>query len=112
MLGPYPSAEASREAPSANEDGVYLDDLQEGAVVELETAHHHYRIEKCDHAKAVISGHPTFCPEPITVQIEGSTRSGLPSKPGFIGRGMHLIFEHPVFHSVATSRIREIHVVS
>ena len=112
MPGPHPSAEDSREAPSVNEDGVYLDDLQEGTVVELETKHHHYRIEKCDHAKALISGHPTFCPEPITVQIEGSARDGLLTKPGFIGRGMHLIFEHPVFHSVSTSRICEIHVVS
>ena len=111
MPGPYPSAEVSREAPSAN-DGVYLDDLQEGAVVELETKHHHYRIEKCDHAKALISGHPRFCPEPITVQIEGSSRDDLLPNPGFIGRGMHLIFEHPVFHTVSTSRIREIHVVS
>lgn len=112
MPGPYPSAEAGREAPSRNEDGLYLDDLQEGAVVELETEHHYYRIKKRDHAKASISGHPTLCPEPITVQIEGSTGRGLLPKPGFIGRGMHLIFEHPVFHSVATSRIREIHVVS
>ena len=112
MPGLYPCAEAGREVPPTNEDGVYLDDLQEGAVVELETEHHHYRIEKRDHAEARISGHPTLCPEPITVHIEGSTRRGLLPKPGFIGRGMHLIFEHPVFHSVATSRIREIHVLS
>jgi len=29
--------------------------------------------------------------------------------PGFIGRGMHLIFEHPVYHTITTSRILEIH---
>jgi hypothetical protein len=56
-------------------------------------------------------GHPMFCPEPVDVQIEGSV-GGRPMqgpKLGFIGRGMYLIFKHPVYDSVTTSRIREIH---
>jgi hypothetical protein len=92
------------------EDGVYLDDLADGTELELETKNHHYKIVKSAPSQARISGHPKICPEPVTVEIEGSSRAGLAGfKPGFIGRGMHLTFEHPVYHTVTTSRILEIH---
>jgi hypothetical protein len=92
------------------EDGVYLDELADGAELELETKNHHYKIVKSARAQARISGHPQICPEPVTVEIEGSSRAGLVGfKPGFIGRGMHLTFEHPTYHTVTTSRILEIH---
>jgi len=96
-----------------SEDGIYLHDLADGAVLELETQHHHYRIEKTSDTEALISGHPTLCPEPVTVQIEGSAmgRPLVMPTPGYIGCGMHLVFEHPVYHTVTTSRIREIHKV-
>ena len=94
------------------EDGVYLDDLADGAELELETRNHHYRIVKSARSQARISGHPQICPEPVTVEIEGSSGAGLTEfKPGFIGRGMHLTFEHPTYHTVTTSRILEIHRV-
>lgn len=91
------------------EDGVYLDDLADGAVLELQTNHHRYKIVKGAHTQARISGHPKFCPEPVTVEIEGSISGGQMLKPGFIGRGMHLTFEHPTYHTVTTSRILDIH---
>lgn len=92
------------------EDGVYLDDLADGAEIELETKNHHYRIVKSARSQARISGHPKICPEPVTVEIGGSSHAGLAGfKPGFIGRGMHLTFEHPIYHTVTTSRIVEIH---
>jgi hypothetical protein len=45
------------------------------------------------------------------VEIEGSTGTGLALKPGFIGRGMRLIIQHPTYHTVTTSRIMDIHRV-
>jgi hypothetical protein len=99
-----------RENGERFEDGVYLDDLADGAEIELETKNHHYKIVKSARSTASISGHPKICPEPVIVEIEGSSRAGLAGlKPGFIGRGMHLTFEHPVYHTVTTSRILEIH---
>ena len=94
-----------------NTEGLYLDDLASGAVVEIETQHHHYRLVKRADTHVCISGHPTFCPEPVTVEIEGSFggRPPLMPNPGFIGRGMYLVFKHPLFDEVTTSRIREIH---
>ncbi len=94
-----------------SEEGFYLGDLAEGAVVEFETQHHHYRLIKSAETHARLSGHPKFCPEPVDVEIEGSFGGGPPSMPhpGFIGRGMRLLFKHPIFDEVTTSRIREIH---
>lgn len=108
---PYrnPSDEIDREPKvPASDDGVYVDELADGAVLELDTKYHHYRIVKTP-TDIRISGHPKFCPEPVTVEIDGSTGRGFPLKPGYIGRGMHLIFEHPVYHTVTTSRILDIH---
>lgn len=114
MPYPNPSDEVDpvtspQESQPGSGDGVYLDDLAEGAVLELETKHHRYKIVKSSHAQASISGHPKFCPEPVTVEIDGSGGAGCVLKPGYIGRGMHLIFEHPEYRTVTTSRIVEIH---
>jgi len=96
------------------EDGLYLHDLADGAVVEVETQHSHYKLVKRADSHVCISGHPTFCPEPVEVEIEGSVAGGsaLLPNPGFIGRGMYLMFKHPQFNLVTTSRIREIHTHS
>jgi hypothetical protein len=93
------------------DEGIYLHDLADGAVVEIETQHHHCRLVKGTATRARISGHPTICPEPVEVEIEGSfgSRPRLMPNPGFIGRGMYLVFKHPRFNQATTSRIREIH---
>ena len=98
--------------PATTEDGVYLDQLADGAVLELETKNHRYRLVKSAHAQAYISGHPKFCPEPVTVEIDGSGGAGQGLKPGYIGRGLSLVFEHPVYHTVSTSRILDIRRVA
>jgi len=114
LLMLQPNASRNTNLPTGNPgsaEGFYLNDLARGDVVEIATAHHKYRLVKRADAHVGISGHPTFCPHPIDVEIEGSFGSGRPAKPkpGFIGRGMHLIFKHPVFNLVTTSEIREIH---
>lgn len=93
-------------------DGVYLNDLATGTVVELDTRHHHYRLVKNGDAHVRISGHPTFCPEPVEVEVEGSIGNAGPvmSKPGFIGMGMRMVMKHPLFDVITTSPIRAIHV--
>lgn len=109
---PHPAAnyETDHEAGQPrSEDGVYLEDLADGCALEVQTKHHSYKIVKSAHTQARISGHPTYCPEPVTVEIEGCAGEGRALEPGFIGRGMNLIFEHPVYHTVTTSRIMDIH---
>ena len=98
----------------SRDEGVYLNDLAEGSVVEIETQHRNYRLVKDADMHVHISGHPTFCPEPVEVQVEGSIGGGsaLLPEPGYIGRGMCLVFKHPRFDWVTTSRILEIHQLS
>jgi hypothetical protein len=91
-----------------SEDGVYLDELPLGAVIDVETAHRTYRIENRGKGKALISGHPTYCPEPILVDLHGSTNGGAMLKMGFIGRGMRIEFQHPERGVIFTSTVREI----
>lgn len=94
-----------------DEEGVYLAELADGEAIEVETRNHRYTLVKSAPGQARISGHPRLCPEPVTVEIDGSAGRGIDLKPGFIGRGMHLIFEHPTYHTVTTSRILDIHKV-
>jgi hypothetical protein len=101
-----------RTGESGSEVGVYVDDLPDGATLEVETRHHRYKIAKGGDTQVRISGHPMYCPEPVTVEIEGSTGEGLGLKPGFIGLGMRMIFQHPTYnHTVTTSRVMDIHRV-
>jgi hypothetical protein len=92
------------------EDGIHLDELPVGAVIDVETDHHNYRVENRGDGRALISGHPEYCPEPVLVDLHGSTAGcGAILKVRFIGRGMGMEFRHPVRGVISTSRVREIH---
>jgi hypothetical protein len=90
------------------EGGVHLGDVPPGTVLEIETENRAYTIEYKGLGRALIWGHPVFCPEPTLVTINGSTWGGSMIKSGFIGRGMHLEFAHPAFQPITTSVIREV----
>jgi hypothetical protein len=90
------------------EGGVYLDDLSEGAVIEVETQNHEYTIVTGGDGTELISGHPKYCPDPVPVRIAGSTWGGSMLKVRFVGRGMHLEFRHPSYRTIITSRIVDI----
>jgi hypothetical protein len=108
---PHPSFsdEVNRNiVQSEIEGGVYLDDLSEGAVLEVETQHHWYTIVVRGRGQELISGHPQYFPGPVAVRIAGSTWGGSMLKLRFVGRGMHLEFLHPVYQTITTSRILEI----
>ena len=88
--------------------GLALDDVEVGAVLEVETGHTRYRLENVGGGKVLISGHPQYCPQPVLVTLLGSTWGGPMLKMRFIGRGMKMQFEHPVLGVITTSRVREI----
>ena len=108
---PYPnlSDEVNRNiVQSEIEGGVCLDDLSEGAMLEVETHHHQYTIVLRGRGRDLISGHPQYCPHPVPVRIEGSRWGGSMLRRRFIGRGMRLEFLHPVFRTILTSPIVDI----
>ena len=111
LFVPHPafSDEVNRNiAQSEIEGGVHLDELSEGAVLNVETQHHWYTIVNRTAGQALISGHPNYCPEPVPVRIAGSTWGGSMLKLRYIGRGMHLEFCHPTYHTITTSRVVDI----
>jgi len=106
---PHFSDEINRNViRSELEGGVFLERLRKDAALEVQTQNRCYRIVVQGQGRALISGHPRFCPEPVLVRIHGSSWGGSMLKLDFIGRGMFLEFEHPVHRTVTTSRIIEI----
>ena len=95
-------------AQSEIEGGVHLSRLSEGAALEIHTENRRYWLVYHGRGRAMLSGHPQFCPEPVMVRIHGSTWGGSMIKAEYIGRGMRLEFRHPDFQTVVTSRIVEI----
>jgi hypothetical protein len=90
------------------EGGVHMRDLTPGAVVSVQTLNHLYKVIVMGEDTALISGHPQFCPDPVEVRIHGSTWGGSMLRTRFLGRGMHMEFEHPVHKTIVTSRILDI----
>jgi uncharacterized protein YdcH (DUF465 family) len=91
------------------EGGVYLEELPPATVLEIRTQNHSYTAVLLGCSNALLSGHPQYCPEPVEVTIAGSTWGGSMLKARFIGRGMHLEFNHPEYDTpIITSPIQEI----
>jgi hypothetical protein len=102
-------AEINRSlAGSEIEGGLYLSDLPYGARLELATVHHTYWLVNHGAGRALISGHPQYCPIPVEVLVSGSNWGGSLLKSGFVGRGMRLEFLHPDHDLITTSRVRSI----
>ena len=74
----------------------------------IQTQNRFYTVVSLGDDTALISGHPEFCPDPVQVRIHGSTWGGSMLKTRYVGRGMHLEFEHPVHETVITSQIVDI----
>lgn len=90
------------------EGGVHLEDLPDGSELQVKTENRAYVLVIQGPGKALISGHPKFCPDPVLVSIHGSSWGGSMLKVAFIGRGMHLEFQHPEYQTITTSRILDI----
>jgi len=106
MMYHHLSDESKKENPLPFvEEGVYLDDLPDGVVLEVETSGHRYTIVNRTHGEALISGHPRYCPQPTAVIIGGSALGGCLVKAGFIGLGMRLTFQLPTHRTITTSTI-------
>ncbi len=90
------------------EGGVHLRDLPPSSVLSIQTRNRVYTLVMLEDDTVLISGHPDFCPEPAQVRVNGSTWGGSMIKTKFVGRGMHLEFEHPVHRTIITSRIIDI----
>lgn len=91
------------------EGGVWLQDLEPGSILRMDTENTCYEIVVMHGGSVYLSGHPRYCPQPVLVTIAGSTWGGSMLKVRFIGRGMRLEFRHPGYATpIVTSLILEI----
>lgn len=88
--------------------GIHLNDLPVGAVLEVNTANHQYRLENRGDGHVLISGHPEYFPEPLLVYLQGSTWGTPLLKCRFIGRGMRMELLHPQRGAIVTSPVQKI----
>ncbi len=89
-------------------EGIAFDELPIGAAVEVVTGHTTYHVENRGNGKALISGHPTYCPTPVLVDLHGSVGGPTMLKIWFIGPNLKMEFSHPEFGVIRTSRVRSV----
>lgn len=90
----------------------YVDftNLAHGVRIDVETKNRHYLIECLGGGAILISGHPEFCPAPVTGHLQGSSdRTGV-LEPGLIGRGKYLRFLLDDQRPIRTSRVVSLHL--
>jgi len=91
-------------------EGVDLQNLSPGSLVDVETSSRHYRIECLGGNTMRISGHPQFCPTPVEAQLQGSVDGDGMYESGQITPGKHLVFVLDRDRPVTTSKVLSVHV--
>lgn len=92
-------------------EGVQLTELETGSVIDIKTKSRHYSVEYLGGDRVRVSGHPQWCPTPVVVRLEGSLRNSGAFEPGFVGPGMHLVFQR--FDDrlpVTTTEVKDVHL--
>jgi hypothetical protein len=84
--------------------------LASGSVIDVETKSRHYRIECLGGNAISISGHPEYCPEPVSARLHGSVGKHGALEFGVIGRGMRLRFLLDERQPVTTTRVVRLRV--
>jgi hypothetical protein len=91
-------------------EGVQLRDLEKGSVIEIETKSRRYAVEYLGGDRVRISGHPGWCPNPVEARLEGSMRNSGAFEEGFVGPGMHVVFQRSDDSlPVTTTEVKDLH---
>jgi len=111
MRGVYEPVGSNPDCPE-HPLGVMLNELPLGTVLEAQTKHHTYHLENRGEGNVLISGHPTYCPEPVLVQFYRAGEGSPMFKFLRVVPGLRMEFRHPTFGLVSTSPVREIREVA
>lgn len=93
-------------------NGVDIQNLSPGSVIDVETKSRHYQIECLGGSTMRISGHPQYCPKPVEAELAGSVDREGTYENGCIIPGKHLVFLLGHDRPVTTSRVLSVHVDS
>ena len=81
-----------------------------GVRIDVETKNRRYLIECLGGDTILISGHPEYCPAPVTGHLQGSSDKAGVLEPGLIGRGKYLRFLLDDHRPIKTSRVVSLHL--
>ncbi len=84
--------------------------LASGSVIDVETKSRHYRIECHGGSSITISGHPEYCPEPVSARLQGAIDPEGVLEYGLIGKGMRFRFLLGDHKPVTTTRVVRLRV--
>src|ERR1700693_6064086 len=73
-------------------EGVDVNILRPGSLIDVETKNRHYRIECLGGNAMRISGHPAYCPAPVLAELQGSVDHRGMFETGVIRAGRQLVF--------------------
>ena len=83
--------------------------LEPGSVLDVETRSRHYRIECLGGSAVRISGHPQFCPSPVSADLRGSVNREGGLDEGLIECGRRMLFVVEDRLPVTTSKVLHVH---
>jgi len=104
---------STHELPES-EAHFYIDKLEVGQILRVETRHTMYKIERLEDG-LYVSGHPEFCPEPKKAKSIGMGQIGVSYDVGEVkeNMGMVVVFEEKNDEGnnirMGTSRVKRIH---
>jgi hypothetical protein len=81
-----------------------------GVRIDVETKNRHYLIECLGGGTIRISGHPEYCPAPVSGHLQGSFDKTDVLEPGLIERGKYLRFLLDDQRPITTSRVVSLHL--
>ena len=86
-------------------ESVDCTNLAGGSRIDVETKSRHYSIECLGGSAIRISGHPEYCPEPVTARLQGAVDPQGSLDFGLITRGMRLRFLLNERQPITTSKV-------
>jgi len=92
------------------QEGVDLNSLSRGSLVDVETRSRHYLIECLGGNTMRISGHPEYCPSPVRAELKGSIDLEGTVESGCIRPGRHMVFLLEDHIPLTTSKVLSVHV--
>ena len=113
---PGPAEKSDRDGlfelfDTGSDEGVALESLSPGTVLEVTTRNTRYRLTLVDaEGQAVVTGGSRF-PDPTEVRIEGSTAGGRALRVGWIGVGLRLEMRMGT-RTITTSAVQSIEPVA
>lgn len=99
---------ATDASSSGISEGLILDSLTPGCILDVETKSRHYLIECLGWNAVRVSGHPELCPEPTAGYLQGSIDHEGVVEYGRIGPGMRLMFLLNDVRPVRTSKVLKV----